>query len=71
RKLSPAKYFYSSLWRGTAYVTVEGAECGMDCFSLLPAPRSPLSYTFSTGFGIRPLPNIISGLKGFLVEKST
>ncbi|ELP56147.1 hypothetical protein O53_747 [Microcystis aeruginosa TAIHU98] len=43
----------------------------MDCFSLLPAPRSPLSYTFSTGFGIRPLPNIISGLKGFLVEKST
>ncbi|TRU82219.1 MAG: hypothetical protein EWV76_20205 [Microcystis novacekii Mn_MB_F_20050700_S1] len=35
RKPSPAKYFYSSLWRGTAYVTVKGAECGFqDILSL-------------------------------------
>ena len=30
RKASLSEYFYSSLSRGTAYVTVEGAECGIE-----------------------------------------
>ncbi|MFM6408699.1 MAG: hypothetical protein ACKPGT_30210, partial [Microcystis sp.] len=56
------KYFYSSFWRGTAYVTVEGAECGFITKINTRKPEEPTPKSSSQKSCSLALTAILNGL---------